>query len=33
MRLQSKLVDIRHEFKLKLGESAHHIHGGLPRCE
>lgn len=29
MRLQAKLVDIRHEFKLELGELAHHIHGGL----
>ena len=29
MRLQAKLVDIRHEFKLELGELAHHIHGGI----
>lgn len=29
MRLQTKLVDIRHEFELELGGLAHRIHGGL----
>ena len=32
MRLQTHLIQIRHQGKLELGESAGHIDGGLPRC-